>query len=190
MRVACCSDVGCKTVANMIKGKTPEEIRKLFNIVNDFTPEEEVRTTHFHISAIASASRRLLTCCPLFSGSDQEGKRKCHRTRLFTPDADTDSTDAAGMGGGPLGCRCSLGGGRVLFICRSAVYMFFIIAIPSVYYHARGKKSLSLRLTVNQLRVCASGDKAAGWDSKDHCPVSTIQISHREHWRRWLLRAV
>jgi Skp1 family, dimerisation domain len=37
------SDVGCKTVANMIKGKTPEEIRKLFNIVNDFTPEEEVR---------------------------------------------------------------------------------------------------------------------------------------------------
>lgn len=38
------SDVGCKTVANMIKGKTPEEIRKLFNIVNDFTPEEEVRS--------------------------------------------------------------------------------------------------------------------------------------------------
>jgi hypothetical protein len=29
-------------VANMIKGKSPEEIRKLFNIVNDFTPEEEV----------------------------------------------------------------------------------------------------------------------------------------------------
>lgn len=40
------SDVGCKTVANMIKGKTPEEIRKLFNIVNDFTPEEEVRFFH------------------------------------------------------------------------------------------------------------------------------------------------
>jgi len=34
-------DVGCKTVANMIKGKQPEEIRKLFNITNDFTPEEE-----------------------------------------------------------------------------------------------------------------------------------------------------
>jgi len=34
-------DVGCKTVANMIKGKTPDEIRKLFNIQNDFTPEEE-----------------------------------------------------------------------------------------------------------------------------------------------------
>lgn len=25
----------------MIKGKTPEEIRKHFNIQNDFTPEEE-----------------------------------------------------------------------------------------------------------------------------------------------------
>lgn len=34
-------DVGCKTVANMIKGKSPEEIRKTFNIQNDFTPEEE-----------------------------------------------------------------------------------------------------------------------------------------------------
>jgi S-phase kinase-associated protein 1 len=33
--------VGCKIVANMLKGKSPEEIRKLFNIVNDFTPEEE-----------------------------------------------------------------------------------------------------------------------------------------------------
>jgi S-phase kinase-associated protein 1 len=34
-------DVGCKTVANMIKGKSPEEIRKTFNIQNDFSPEEE-----------------------------------------------------------------------------------------------------------------------------------------------------
>jgi len=34
-------DLTCKTVANMIKGKTPQEIRKLFNIKNDFTPEEE-----------------------------------------------------------------------------------------------------------------------------------------------------
>ncbi|XP_065193659.1 S-phase kinase-associated protein 1-like [Sycon ciliatum] len=31
----------CKTVANFIKGKTTEEIRKTFNIVNDFSPEEE-----------------------------------------------------------------------------------------------------------------------------------------------------
>jgi len=34
-------DVCCKTVANMIKGKSPEEIRRTFNIRNDFTPEEE-----------------------------------------------------------------------------------------------------------------------------------------------------
>ena len=34
-------DVTCKTVANMIKGKAPEDIRKTFNIKNDFSPEEE-----------------------------------------------------------------------------------------------------------------------------------------------------
>ena len=34
-------DVTCKTVANMIKGKSPEEIRRTFNIKNDFTPAEE-----------------------------------------------------------------------------------------------------------------------------------------------------
>jgi len=34
-------DVTCKTVANMIKGKNPEEIRKTFNIKNDFNPQEE-----------------------------------------------------------------------------------------------------------------------------------------------------
>ena len=34
-------DVTCKTVANMIKGKTPKEIRKTFNIKDEFTAEEE-----------------------------------------------------------------------------------------------------------------------------------------------------
>lgn len=34
-------DLTCQTVADLIKNKTPEEIRKIFNIVNDFTPEEE-----------------------------------------------------------------------------------------------------------------------------------------------------
>ncbi|VDK23343.1 unnamed protein product [Taenia asiatica] len=34
-------DTCCKSVAIMIKGKTPEEIRNTFNIKSDFTPEEE-----------------------------------------------------------------------------------------------------------------------------------------------------
>merc|ERR1719495_2106981 len=38
-------DVTCKTAANMIKGKTTEEIRQFFNIENDFTPSEEEQIT-------------------------------------------------------------------------------------------------------------------------------------------------
>lgn len=34
-------DLTCAKVASMIKGKSPEQIRKTFNIHNDFTPEEE-----------------------------------------------------------------------------------------------------------------------------------------------------
>lgn len=34
-------DAGCKVVAEMIRGRSAEEIRRTFNIVNDFTPEEE-----------------------------------------------------------------------------------------------------------------------------------------------------
>lgn len=36
----------------MIKGKTPEEIRKLFNIVNDFTPEEEAQIKKENVSLV------------------------------------------------------------------------------------------------------------------------------------------
>ena len=34
-------DLGCLTIANMIKGKTVEEMRTIFGIKNDFTKEEE-----------------------------------------------------------------------------------------------------------------------------------------------------
>jgi len=34
-------DLTCACVASMIKGKNPDQIRALFNIENDFTPEEE-----------------------------------------------------------------------------------------------------------------------------------------------------
>jgi hypothetical protein len=46
----------------MIKGKTPEEIRKLFNIVNDFTPEEEVRGSTRPLESLSDT--------PFLSGPD------------------------------------------------------------------------------------------------------------------------
>ena len=36
-------DLTCATVASMIKGKTPDEIQKHFNIDNQLTPEEEAQ---------------------------------------------------------------------------------------------------------------------------------------------------
>ncbi|KAF9259918.1 E3 ubiquitin ligase SCF complex Skp subunit [Marasmius fiardii PR-910] len=62
-------DLGSQTVANMMKGKTPQEIRKLFNIVNDFTPEGEVcplqqilltplSTCYLHLSVDAAITSR------------------------------------------------------------------------------------------------------------------------------------
>ena len=41
-------DLTCYTVASMIRGKSPEEIRKAFNIKNDFTPEEEEEVRREH----------------------------------------------------------------------------------------------------------------------------------------------
>lgn len=36
-------DLTCATVASMIKGKSPDDIRTTFNITNDFSPEEEAQ---------------------------------------------------------------------------------------------------------------------------------------------------
>lgn len=33
-------DIACTAVANIMKGKSPEELRKTFNIKNDFAPDE------------------------------------------------------------------------------------------------------------------------------------------------------
>lgn len=52
----------CLTVANMIKGKTPEEIRKTFNIPNDFTPEEEEEVRRENQWAFGAFFSCVLSC--------------------------------------------------------------------------------------------------------------------------------
>ncbi|XP_004625525.1 peptidyl-glycine alpha-amidating monooxygenase [Octodon degus] len=59
-------DVTFKTVANMIKRKTPEEICKTFNVKNDVTEEEEVRCYSFVLKMVIISSHTLNY---LFSGS-------------------------------------------------------------------------------------------------------------------------
>ena len=41
-------DVSAQGIANLIKGKTTEEIREMFNIENDWTPEEEEQVRREH----------------------------------------------------------------------------------------------------------------------------------------------
>lgn len=41
------SDIGSMRVAQMVEGKTVQEIRELFDVVNDFTPQEEVSFEYF-----------------------------------------------------------------------------------------------------------------------------------------------
>lgn len=43
MNIAPLMNLACATIANMIQGMTVEEIRKTFNITNDFSPEEEAK---------------------------------------------------------------------------------------------------------------------------------------------------
>lgn len=71
------SDVGCKTVANMIKGKSPEEIRNMFNITKDFTDEEEVK--RYLVSPMSTNNLTLIS-------SVQEQIRR-ENVRTFCPDS-------------------------------------------------------------------------------------------------------
>lgn len=41
LNIASLIDLACGAVANLIKGKTPEQIRDTFHLTNDYTPEEE-----------------------------------------------------------------------------------------------------------------------------------------------------
>eukprot|EP00604_Paraphysomonas_vestita_P003040 CAMPEP_0174821710 /NCGR_PEP_ID=MMETSP1107-20130205/9212_1 /TAXON_ID=36770 /ORGANISM="Paraphysomonas vestita, Strain GFlagA" /LENGTH=130 /DNA_ID=CAMNT_0016039031 /DNA_START=148 /DNA_END=540 /DNA_ORIENTATION=- len=41
-------DLVCAALAIQIKGKTPDEIRSHFGVVNDFTPEEEAKLIEEH----------------------------------------------------------------------------------------------------------------------------------------------
>lgn len=43
LRIKALVQMICKTIANMMKNKSPRQIRNLFNIKNDFTPEEQRR---------------------------------------------------------------------------------------------------------------------------------------------------
>ncbi|WFD29083.1 TATA-binding protein-associated factor mot1 [Malassezia sp. CBS 17886] len=75
-------DVGCKTVANMIKGKQPEEIRKLFNIQNDFTPEEEAQIRRENSVAMGSPATRLDRLVSLLDIGSSQSIRSTAATQL------------------------------------------------------------------------------------------------------------
>ncbi|GMT20339.1 hypothetical protein PFISCL1PPCAC_11636, partial [Pristionchus fissidentatus] len=48
MEIKSLIDMGCKAIADLIKGKSTDEMREIFNLENDFTPEEEesIRLKH------------------------------------------------------------------------------------------------------------------------------------------------
>ena len=51
-------DLACKAVANMIRGKSADEIRRTFNIENDFTPEEERQIREENSWCVGSTSKK------------------------------------------------------------------------------------------------------------------------------------
>lgn len=70
------SDISCKVVADMIKGKSADEIKQLFNFVGDFNPEEEVRVW------LSTRCPEYLSDVP-FSGSQPQIKENVSYPRCF-----------------------------------------------------------------------------------------------------------
>ncbi len=44
--------LGCKTIANMVRGKTPREIRGTFNITDDHDPETKARLRRMELEVL------------------------------------------------------------------------------------------------------------------------------------------
>ena len=80
-------DLTCKTVADEIKGKTPEEIRVRFNIKNDFTPEECVAACpcprpRFFVFASRTPSLSIVFCFANSQGGRSQTRERMVRGAL------------------------------------------------------------------------------------------------------------
>ncbi|CAL1172952.1 unnamed protein product [Cladocopium goreaui] len=91
-------DLTCAKVASMIKGKNTEEIRKQFNIVNDFTPEEEAQvrednvfcTVHISVQFAVNGQQCEDAIYKLASVSDQIEAYVSNIVRSKVPKMDID----------------------------------------------------------------------------------------------------
>lgn len=101
----------------MIKGKTPEEIRKLFNIVNDFTPEEEVRS--------CAAFPMELMLISLRAQAQIKKENVSHLLRCDMERLNQSDISFTGMGGGPLSPQ---------YPCLLYILMSFSSLSPRVLY--------------------------------------------------------
>ena len=63
---------GAECPAIFVAGKTPEEIRKTFNIVNDFTPQEEEQVSDSDLDAAISEA---LAAMPASKAASEIAKR-------------------------------------------------------------------------------------------------------------------
>ncbi|KAA0034704.1 SKP1-like protein 12 [Cucumis melo var. makuwa] len=80
----------CQCVADKISGKSPEEIRKIFNITNDFTPEEEAEIRRqnawvFEPSGSGSTSGTLMVLDDWIEYDDSRDRSTTPSTSLKGP---------------------------------------------------------------------------------------------------------